>query len=112
MHASQSDKVNHPSAQTADIGTSTLFCIVTHWHVDFACRGDAGMDRPVISFWENANRIQADKEETHLVREFRERLRYNLQQVDLAACVVLASAILKPDSFVISKQHLLHMTVV
>ncbi|KAL3162521.1 hypothetical protein ABBQ32_010177 [Trebouxia sp. C0010 RCD-2024] len=58
-----------------------------------AAAGHAGIDRPVISFWENANRIQADKEEAHLVREFKERLRYNLQQVGHAALAVLANAV-------------------
>jgi len=35
----------------------------------------------VLSFWEDANRIQAEEEEEHQVREFEERLKYNLQQV-------------------------------
>lgn len=45
------------------------------------CRGHPDIERPVLSFWEEANLVQADKEEAHLVREFKERLRYNLQQV-------------------------------
>lgn len=52
-----------------------MFC----WGV--ACRGKANIERPVLSFWEDANRIQAEEEEKHLVREFEERLKYNLQQV-------------------------------
>jgi len=35
----------------------------------------------VLSFWEDANRMQAEEEEKHLVHEFEERLKYNLQQV-------------------------------
>jgi len=45
------------------------------------CRGKANIERPVLSFWEDANRMQAEEEEKHLVREFEERLKYNLQQV-------------------------------
>ena len=45
------------------------------------CRGHPDIDRPVLSFWEEANLVQAEQEEAHLVREFKERLRYNLQQV-------------------------------
>ena len=45
------------------------------------CRGQANIDRPVVSFWEHANQLQAQQEEVHLVQEFRERLNYNLQQV-------------------------------
>lgn len=71
---------------------STLLSFVT-CECGLAYRGHAGIDRPVISFWENANRIQADKEEAHLVREFKERLRYNLQQVGHAALAVLANAV-------------------
>lgn len=61
------------------------------------CRGHPDIDRPVLSFWEDANLVQAEKEEAHLVREFRERLSYNLQQVQhavsalqpgLAACAL------------------------
>lgn len=81
---------------------SRLFPFVTCNCVGLACRGHAGIDRPVISFWENANRIQADKEETHLVREFKERLRYNLQQVGHAALAVLAHASHMPDSCAVS----------
>ena len=44
-------------------------------------RGKANIERPVLSFWEDANRMQAEEEEVHLVREFEERLKYNLQQV-------------------------------
>ena len=35
----------------------------------------------MLSFWEDANGMQAEEEEKHLVREFEERLKYNLQQV-------------------------------
>ncbi|KAL0029196.1 hypothetical protein WJX79_001826 [Trebouxia sp. C0005] len=45
-----------------------------------AVGGKANIERPVLSFWEDANRIQAEEEEKHLVREFEERLKYNLQQ--------------------------------
>ena len=38
----------------------------------------------MISLWEEANLLQAEQEEKHLVHEFRERLRYNLQQVSAA----------------------------
>lgn len=37
--------------------------------------------------------MQAEEEEVHLVREFRERLRYNLQQVSFGASVVLDGVI-------------------
>lgn len=47
----------------------------------------------MVSFWEKVNLMQADKEEVHLVREFKERLRYNLQQVcgTLTGCVLLCN---------------------
>ena len=55
---------------------------VKHWWC--VCRGKAKIERPVVSFWEEANLIQAEEEEIHLVREFKERLSYNLQQVSHA----------------------------
>ena len=51
-------------------------CVLDVWY-----RGKANIERPVLSFWEDANRMQAEEEEVHLVREFEERLKYNLQQV-------------------------------
>lgn len=47
---------------------------------DEAEGGQANIERPVVSFWEEANRMQAEEEEVHLVRHFKERLNYNLQQ--------------------------------
>ena len=47
----------------------------------YDCSGKANIQRPVESFWDDANRVQAAQEEEHLVREFKENLKYNLQQV-------------------------------
>ncbi len=60
------------------------------------CRGKANIERPVLSFWEDANRMQAEEEEKHLVSEFAERLKYNLQQVHALqlACTHTAWAII------------------
>lgn len=60
------------------------------------CRGHPDIDRPVLSFWEEANLVQAEQEEAHLVREFKERLRYNLQQVQDTVTAVQPSLAVCP----------------
>lgn len=60
------------------------------------CRGHPDIDRPVLSFWEEANLVQAEEEEAHLVREFKERLRYNLQQVQDTVIAVQPSLAVRP----------------